>query len=75
MGLFKLLRQYSDSIVALSILCGGVMWLTAIYESVAEATRTNAAQDQELRAQMALLRDTHDSVIRIETKLSHLIKE
>lgn len=66
MQIVRLFTKYADAILAMSILVGGIMWLTAIYDSVAEATRANVRQDQELREQMALLRETHDGVIELK---------
>lgn len=52
------------------ILLGGILWLTAIHETVAEATRINLEQDAKLEKQMVLLQETHDAVIRIESRLT-----
>ena len=69
MKLLKDLSIYAESVLAISLFVGGVAWLTAIYDNVAEATRVNAAQDLEIKQQMSLLIEIRERVIRIEDKL------
>lgn len=69
MKLFQLLSKYADMVIAVSIMVGGIMWLTAIADSVSEVTKANAAQEIEIKHQMSLLTDIRERLIRIETKL------
>lgn len=61
--------QLWSVLVAVPFLVGGVMWLTTMYSSTVEAQKTNDRQDIKLEAQLSLLLDIRDRVIRIETKL------
>lgn len=49
---------------------GGIFWLSTIYSTAADAQRINEKQDLKLEAQMSLLLDIRDRVIRIEEKVN-----
>lgn len=62
--------------VAASIpfLVGGIIWLSTIYSTAADAQRINEKQDLKLETQMSLLLDIRDRVIRIEEKVNNRSK-
>lgn len=55
--------------IAIPTVIGGILWLSAIYASVAQATSVNAAQDVKIEQSRDLLIDIRERIIRIETKL------
>lgn len=62
-------------LASIPILVGGIIWLTAIYAQVVEATRINAVQDETLKDQGKILIDIQERVIRIEERVKHISKE
>ncbi len=67
------LRKVSISLVALlgiaPILIGGVSWLTSIDAKANKAIEKAAEASLNLSEQGKLLRETHDTVIRIEERI------
>lgn len=55
-------------------LVGGIIWLSTIYSTAADAQRINEKQDLKLETQMSLLLDIRDRVIRIEEKVNNRSK-